>query len=80
MHVLLANITHLKKPPTSGPARDVYSLCLSIGTVDGLGETRAVELGNSLDFLGIDECKRWVLDIPCVHAMLTYSVILISPR
>jgi N-acetylglucosaminylphosphatidylinositol deacetylase len=61
-------------------SRDVYSLCLSIGDADGLGETRAIELGKSLDLLGIDEHKRWILDIPCVHALLTYSVMLTSPR
>jgi N-acetylglucosaminylphosphatidylinositol deacetylase len=40
----------------------VYSLCLSVGNADGLGNTRRDELGESLDVLGVAENKRWVLD------------------
>jgi len=40
----------------------VYSLCLTVGNADGLGDTRRRELGESLDVLGVVEDKRWVLD------------------
>jgi len=40
----------------------VYSLCLSVGNADGLGDTRRRELGESLDVLGVAENKRWILD------------------
>jgi N-acetylglucosaminylphosphatidylinositol deacetylase len=40
----------------------VYSLCLSVGNADGLGNIRRRELGDSLDVLGVAEDKRWVLD------------------
>lgn len=42
----------------------IYSLCLSTGNAEGLGETRKVELGRSLDVLGIEPDKRWVVDHP----------------
>jgi N-acetylglucosaminylphosphatidylinositol deacetylase len=40
----------------------VYSLCLSVGNADGLGDVRRRELGDSLDILGVAEDRRWVLD------------------
>jgi N-acetylglucosaminylphosphatidylinositol deacetylase len=40
----------------------VYSLCLSVGNADGLGDIRRRELEESLDVLGVAEDKRWVLD------------------
>lgn len=40
----------------------VYSLCLSVGNADGLGDIRRRELGDSLDVLGVPEDRRWVLD------------------
>jgi N-acetylglucosaminylphosphatidylinositol deacetylase len=40
----------------------VYSLCLSVGDADGLGEIRRRELGDSLDILGVAEDRRWILD------------------
>lgn len=43
---------------------DVYSLCLSSGDADGLGETRKTELEGSLDVLGVEKGRRWVLDEP----------------
>lgn len=46
--------------------RKVFSLCLSSGNADGLGEIRKRELAGSLDVLGIPEGRRWVLDEPCV--------------
>lgn len=46
--------------------RKVFSLCLSSGNADGLGEIRKRELAGSLDVLGIPKGRRWVLDEPCV--------------
>ena len=40
----------------------VYSLCLSVGNADGLGNIRRDELGDSLDILGVAEDRRWILD------------------
>jgi len=40
----------------------VYSLCLSVGNADGLGNVRRQELGDSLDIFGVSKDKRWVLD------------------
>lgn len=45
----------------------VYSLCLSAGDADGLGDIRREELGKSLDVLGIEKHRRWLVDHPCVH-------------
>ena len=42
----------------------VYSLCLSSGDADGLGDVRKKELGASLDVLGVDRGRRAVLDEP----------------
>jgi N-acetylglucosaminylphosphatidylinositol deacetylase len=47
---------------------NLYSLCLSTGDADGLGEIRVGELGHSLDVLGIDKTRRWVVDSPCVSS------------
>lgn len=44
----------------------IYSLCLSSGDADGLGELRKKELRDSLDVLGIPQERTWVLDEPCV--------------
>ncbi|KLO09846.1 LmbE-like protein [Schizopora paradoxa] len=43
---------------------ELYSLCLSSGDADGLGDIRKQELGASLDVLGVAEDRRWVLDSP----------------
>ncbi|EIN08188.1 LmbE-like protein [Punctularia strigosozonata HHB-11173 SS5] len=56
-----------------GRSREVYSLCLSVGDADGLGETRARELGKSLDILGIDERRRSVVDVPELKDNFTSS-------
>lgn len=40
----------------------VYSLCLSVGNADGLGDLRKRELGDSLDILGVADDRRWILD------------------
>lgn len=44
----------------------IFSLCLSTGNADGMGERRKGELGHSLDILGVDEDKRWIIEHPCV--------------
>lgn len=43
---------------------EVFSLCLSVGNADGLGQTRRHELSRSLDVLGVDASRRWVVDVP----------------
>ncbi|KAI0315707.1 N-acetylglucosaminylphosphatidylinositoldeacety la se [Amylostereum chailletii] len=42
---------------------EIYSLCLSTGDADGEGKTRMEELSDSLEVLGVDQDKHWVLDI-----------------
>lgn len=49
---------------TMKPSFKVFHLCLSSGNANGLGETRKVELGNSLDILGIHRENRWIVDHP----------------
>jgi N-acetylglucosaminylphosphatidylinositol deacetylase len=49
----------------------VYFLCLSVGNADGLGDIRRLELGNSLDVLGVAKTKRWVLDKPYAGDILS---------
>ena len=46
------------------PPSKLYSLCLSVGNADGLGDVRRRELEGSLDVLGIEEGRRWVVDKP----------------
>ncbi|KAI0642613.1 LmbE-like protein [Trametes meyenii] len=43
---------------------DLHSLCLSVGNADGLGDLRRRELARSLDILGIEDGRRWVVDTP----------------
>ena len=43
---------------------NVFSLCLSVGNADGLGQTRRHELARSLNVLGVSQNRRWVVDIP----------------
>ena len=45
---------------------ELYSLCLSSGDSDGLGDVRKGELGRSLDVLGIPEERRWIKETPYV--------------
>ncbi|KAH9847425.1 N-acetylglucosaminylphosphatidylinositoldeacety la se [Lenzites betulinus] len=42
----------------------LYSLCLSVGNADGLGDVRRHELERSLDILGVENGRRWVVDRP----------------
>ena len=53
----------------------LYSLCLSIGDADGQGKKRITELSDSLDVLGIDKDKRWVLDVECALHHLIFIAI-----
>ncbi|KAI0792340.1 putative deacetylase LmbE-like domain-containing protein [Abortiporus biennis] len=50
---------------------DVYSLCLSVGDAEGLGKIRRQELEQSLDVLGIENSKRWVVDSPALPDNIT---------
>ena len=43
---------------------EVYSLCLSVGNADGLGDVRQDELARSLDVLGVAKSRRWIVDHP----------------
>ena len=54
-------ILALREDPTHP---EIYSLTLSTGNAEGLGEIRKDELSRSLDVLGIDQDKRWVVDHP----------------
>ncbi|KAH7886920.1 LmbE-like protein [Phlebopus sp. FC_14] len=54
---------------TSNP--ELFSLCLSIGNADGLGELRKAELHRSLDVMGIGHNKRWVVDHPMLQDNMT---------
>lgn len=44
----------------------VYSLCLSVGDADGLGELRRNEFEKSWDVMGVPRDRRWLLDHECV--------------
>ncbi|KAH9939558.1 LmbE-like protein [Amylocystis lapponica] len=50
---------------------EVFSLCLSIGDADGLGDIRRGELARSLDVLGIPAGRRWALDRPDLKDNIT---------
>lgn len=50
---------------------EVYSLCLSTGNAEGLGDKRRGELDRSLDILGVDSDKRWVVDHPLLQDDIT---------
>ncbi|KAI0822977.1 LmbE-like protein [Trametes gibbosa] len=48
----------------AGQRPNVHSLCLSVGNADGLGDVRRHELERSLDVLGVEDGRRWVIDRP----------------
>ncbi|KAG0697599.1 putative deacetylase LmbE-like domain-containing protein [Suillus ampliporus] len=50
---------------------EIFSLCLSSGNADGIGERRKGELGRSLDILGIEEDKRWIVEHPELQDNIT---------
>lgn len=60
--------------------RDIslFHLCLSNGNADGLGTTRKTELGYSLDILGVDRRKRWLVNHLYVH--LSYCAMWLTER
>lgn len=45
---------------------EIFSLCLSSGNADGIGEQRKGELVRSLDILGVEKDNRWIIEHPCV--------------
>ena len=53
---------------------NVFSLALSVGDAEGLGDTRREELGRSLDVLGVGEGKRWVVDHPYVSLLNIFKI------
>jgi N-acetylglucosaminylphosphatidylinositol deacetylase len=68
---ILSLLKHGHRPSTDGHGKgpaflfpEVYSLCLSTGDADGLGKTRIKELERSLDILGIEPGRRWIVDSP----------------
>lgn len=75
---LLQNSGSSSTQPAVSEAMNVFSLCLSAGGADGLGDIRKEELGSSLDVLGIDQLRRWLVDHPYVclqsHSFTSYSV------
>ncbi|KDQ58798.1 hypothetical protein JAAARDRAFT_193318 [Jaapia argillacea MUCL 33604] len=72
----LLSLTQHRDPSPGGEkdqldGAEVSSLCLSIGDADGLGLTRKWELAKSLDVLGVEEGRRWVLDSPDLKDNIT---------
>src|ERR1700722_1351462 len=54
---------------------ELFSLCLSTGDAGGFGETRIEELGRSLDVLGVEKARRWVVDNSCVSILINLCII-----
>lgn len=50
----------------SSSSPEIFSLCLSSGNADGIGERRKGELARSLDILGVEKDNRWIIEHPCV--------------
>ncbi|KAF8635369.1 hypothetical protein AX15_000374 [Amanita polypyramis BW_CC] len=50
---------------------DVFSLTLSTGNADSLGEVRKQELHGSLDTLGVKPDRRWIVDHPQLQDNIT---------
>jgi N-acetylglucosaminylphosphatidylinositol deacetylase len=57
---------------TSKAYPEVFSLCLSVGDADGLGNVRRDELRRSLDVLGIKSENREVIDHPYVSSSIVF--------
>ncbi|KAG1862797.1 putative deacetylase LmbE-like domain-containing protein [Suillus subalutaceus] len=55
----------------SSSSPEIFSLCLSSGNADGLGERRKGELVRSLDILGVEKDNRWVIDHPQLQDNIT---------
>ncbi|KAK1235297.1 N-acetylglucosaminyl-phosphatidylinositol de-N-acetylase [Marasmius sp. AFHP31] len=52
---------------------DVFSMCISTGNSDGLGNVRKQELEKSLDVLGVEPSRRLILDHPDLQDNITVS-------
>ncbi|KAG2154239.1 N-acetylglucosaminylphosphatidylinositoldeacety la se [Suillus bovinus] len=50
---------------------EIFSLCLSSGNADGVGEQRKGELARSLNILGVEEEHRWVIEHPQLQDNIT---------
>ncbi|KAG2139431.1 putative deacetylase LmbE-like domain-containing protein [Suillus cothurnatus] len=55
----------------SSSSPEIFSLCLSSGNADGLGERRKGELVRSLDILGVDKDSRWIIEHPQLQDNIT---------
>lgn len=55
----------------SSSSPEIFSLCLSSGNADGLGERRKGELVRSLDILGVDKDNRWIIEHPQLQDNIT---------
>lgn len=65
---------HLEHGDGEKKPLNVFSLALSVGDAEGLGDTRREELGRSLDVLGVGEGKRWVVDHPYVSLLNIFKI------
>ncbi|KAG2069107.1 LmbE-like protein [Suillus decipiens] len=55
----------------SSSSPEIFSLCLSSGNADGIGERRKGELVHSLDILGVEKDNRWIIDHPLLQDNIT---------
>lgn len=55
----------------SSSSPEIFSLCLSSGNADGLGERRKGELARSLDILGVEKDNRWIIEHPQLQDNIT---------
>ncbi|KAG1729139.1 N-acetylglucosaminylphosphatidylinositoldeacety la se [Suillus lakei] len=55
----------------SSSSPEIFSLCLSSGNADGIGERRKGELVRSLDILGVEKDKRWIIEHPQLQDNIT---------
>jgi len=62
---------HAQEALRAGSRANVFSLCLSVGNADGLGDVRPAELERSLDILGVGRGKRWIVDHPQLQDNIT---------
>ncbi|KAG1767748.1 putative deacetylase LmbE-like domain-containing protein [Suillus occidentalis] len=55
----------------SSSSPEIFSLCLSSGNADGIGERRKGELARSLDILGVEKDNRWIIEHPQLQDNIT---------
>ncbi|KAG3230006.1 LmbE-like protein [Suillus brevipes Sb2] len=55
----------------SSSSPEIFSLCLSSGNGDGIGERRKGELARSLDILGVEKDNRWIIEHPQLQDNIT---------